>query len=128
MFIHAPLFRKETKVSFTKSYWTDICRQEVCEIGYDTLNIEYLYEVYQLHVNMMFSIKYELFTYNRLINAYKYYNFLFELIFQITSISLLQGNFTFAIHHSYFQFNLVHFYVKIFNFSYVIPISYKNVE
>ena len=88
MFIHAPLFRKETKVPFTKSYRTDICRQVVCEIGYDTLNIEYLYEAYLLHVNMIFSIKYELFTYNQLIKAYKYCNLDFELIFQITTISL----------------------------------------
>ena len=79
MFIHAPLFRKETKVRFTKSYRTDICRQAGREKGYDTVKIEHLYEAYQLHVNMMFSIKYEFFTYNR---------FFFELIFQITSITL----------------------------------------
>ena len=87
-FIRTPLFRKDTKVSFTKSYWTDICREVVCEIGFDTLNIEYLYEAYLLHVNMIFSIKYELFTYNHLIKAYKYHNSYFELIFQITSVSL----------------------------------------
>ena len=57
-------------------------------IGYDTLKIEHLYEAYLLHDNMIFSNKYELFTYNQLIKAYKYYNFYFELIFQITSITL----------------------------------------
>ena len=72
----------------SRSYRTDICGQEVREIGYDTLKIEHLYEAYQLHVNMIFSIKYELFKYNQLIKAYKYYNSYFELIFQITSISL----------------------------------------
>ena len=60
----------------------------VREIGYDTLKIEHLYEAYQLHVNMIFSIKYQLFKHNQLIKAYKYYNSFFELIFQITSISL----------------------------------------
>ena len=67
---------------------TNICGQVIREIGYDTLKIEHLYEAYQLHVNMMFSIKYQFFTYNRLINAYKYYNFFFELIYQSTSITL----------------------------------------
>ena len=43
------------------------------------------------HTNFMsilFSIKYELFKYNQLIKAYKYYNSYFVLIFHITSISL----------------------------------------
>ena len=55
----------------------------VREIGYDTLKIEHLYEAYQLHVNMIFSIKYEIFTYNQLIKAYKYYNSYFELFFKL---------------------------------------------
>ena len=56
---------------------TDISRQVVRGIGYDTLKIEHLYEAYLLHVNMIFSIKYELVTYNQLIKAYKCYNFNF---------------------------------------------------
>ena len=76
------------KLPSRRVYGTDICGQEVREIGYDILKIEHLYETYQLHVNIILSIKYELYTYNQLIKAYKYYNSYFELIFQITSISL----------------------------------------
>ena len=95
------------KLPSRRVYGTDICGQEVREIGYDILKIEHLYETYQLHVNIILSIKYELYTYNQLNKAYKYYNSYFEFIFQITSIvcehGLLQGNFTFSIYHSYIK-------------------------
>ena len=58
------------KLPSRRVYGTDICGQEVHEIRYDTLKIEHLYEAYQLHVNIILSIKYELFTYNQLIKAY----------------------------------------------------------
>ena len=41
-----------------------------------------------LFVNMKFPIQYELFTYKQLIKAYKHYNLYYELIFEISLISL----------------------------------------